>query len=57
MDLEQLIVEVYARKPLWEVRNCQHHNRGVIVKLWGEIASVLESDCKYTAITFMCWPV
>ncbi|XP_063226037.1 uncharacterized protein LOC134532918 [Bacillus rossius redtenbacheri] len=44
MDVEQLIVEVFARKPLWQVKNCQHHNRGVIDKLWGEVASALESD-------------
>jgi hypothetical protein len=44
MDIEQLNGAVYLRKALWQQKDVNHHNRGVIDKLWEEIAVALGSN-------------
>ncbi|KAI4457313.1 madf domain transcription factor [Holotrichia oblita] len=38
MDIEKLILLVFERKPLWDVKSKSYHNRDVARKLWREIA-------------------
>nr|CAD7569849.1 unnamed protein product [Timema californicum] len=45
MDCETLISEVHSRIPLWQMTNPQHHNRGVLDKLWDERKSCPVNLC------------
>ncbi|GJQ82309.1 hypothetical protein Trydic_g385 [Trypoxylus dichotomus] len=38
MDVEKLVREVHAKRPIWDVKNPLHHNRELIYKFWKEIA-------------------
>ena len=44
VDIEQLIGAFYSRKALWQQKDVNHHNQGVINKLWEEIAVALGSN-------------
>jgi hypothetical protein len=50
MDVEQFIAAVYSRKALWQRKHVNHHNPGVIDKLWEEVAFLLGCNSKYSKI-------
>jgi hypothetical protein len=53
MDIEQLIGAVYSKKALWQQQDVNHHNRGVIDKLWEQISVALGSNSKYIKLHSM----
>jgi hypothetical protein len=46
MHCELLIAEVFSKKPLWQLSHPQHHDRGVLDKLWDEVANKMYSSLK-----------
>jgi hypothetical protein len=46
MDCELLISEVFSKKPLWQLSHRQHHNRGVLDKVWDKVANKMNSSRK-----------
>lgn len=46
MDVEKLIHEVYAKQPIWDLKNALHHNRDLIYKYWKEIAKNCNTSSK-----------
>lgn len=47
MDMELLISCVFAKNPLWDQNDDNHHNRFILDKLWDEVASEMKSTSKY----------
>uniref|UniRef100_A0A6P7G5F7 Uncharacterized protein LOC114336119 n=1 Tax=Diabrotica virgifera virgifera TaxID=50390 RepID=A0A6P7G5F7_DIAVI len=43
MDRDVLIAEVFQRKPLWDQKDCQHHNRFILDKNWDEVAALMKT--------------
>lgn len=39
MDIEKLILSVESKKPLWDQKCKEYHNRLVVKKLWEEVAT------------------
>jgi hypothetical protein len=46
MDYKLLISEVFSKKPLWQLSHPHHHNRGVLDKLWDEVANKMNYSRK-----------
>ena len=46
MDVELLISKVFLRKPLWDQKDRQHHNRFVLDRLWDEVAEEMKTTTK-----------
>ncbi|KAK9739872.1 Alcohol dehydrogenase transcription factor Myb/SANT-like [Popillia japonica] len=44
MDVERLIHLVYIRNPIWNQKDKRHHNVHILNKLWGEIATAMNSE-------------
>lgn len=46
MNVEVLISAVFKRKPLWDQKDPEHHNRYVLDKMWDEVAAEMKTTSK-----------
>lgn len=46
MDIDEFISCVFVKKPLWDQKDSQHHNRYILDKLWDAVADEMKSTSK-----------
>jgi len=46
MNVDVLITSVFKRKPLWDQKDPEHHNRYVLDKMWDEVAVEMKTTSK-----------
>lgn len=47
MDIDIFISSVFEKKPLWDQKDAQHHNRFILDKLWDAVAAEMKSTSEY----------